>query len=425
MRIFPKSNFTLMQLLGPSVVFVALSLNGGEMLLWPNLVSKYGLWILWPVPLILWFQYKTNLEIERYTITTGKNTLQGLIQMQRWLGIVFTIGIFISLAWPAWASVSGNILAFVLGFSQYGALISALYLLLLICIWFSPKSYKILETGAKIGLTFLLSIALITIAQTLLNQHYSFPSFSSANLFPKSQDNFLFLSALAYGGVAGVLNLVQSDWVTKRKYGINQESNLEISDIDWENPESKRNWKTWWRLISQEHFILFVLGNVVGIGLISLLAALTLNGAGASGFNLLTYQVQLLNQQTQYGGFMWAIGIFLLFSMAQITILDASGRLLKQTLKTKLSNEHLSQLFGLLGVLILLISAFNPNFNQPSSLLEISASISALIMALYPPLLLALNSKLPKPARPTFNHYVWILSCSLFYGAMVIWSLTV
>ncbi len=33
-------------MIGPSVVFVALSMNGGEMLLWPNLVANYGMAIL-------------------------------------------------------------------------------------------------------------------------------------------------------------------------------------------------------------------------------------------------------------------------------------------------------------------------------------------------------------------------------------------
>jgi Na+/pantothenate symporter len=54
--------------IGPSILFVALSLNGGEMLLWPNLVSNYSLSLLWFVPLILTLQWATNVEIWKICI---------------------------------------------------------------------------------------------------------------------------------------------------------------------------------------------------------------------------------------------------------------------------------------------------------------------------------------------------------------------
>ena len=161
--IFPAAKKTLWQLLGPSVVFVALSLNGGEMLLWPDLVGRYSLTILWAVPIILFLQFMVNLEIERYSVVTGKNTLSAMIAQNTWLSPLFIFGIIISLAWPAWISVSGNILAYTLGLPQFGAWFAIALLLLQILIWQSRKSYQILENIARVGLVTILVIVTFVI----------------------------------------------------------------------------------------------------------------------------------------------------------------------------------------------------------------------------------------------------------------------
>jgi Mn2+/Fe2+ NRAMP family transporter len=115
MEQFPKPPQSLWKMIGPSFVFVALSLNGGEMLLWPDLVGRLGLQLLWVVPIILFFQYVVNMEIERYTIFTGKNVLQGLFERQSVLIPICIAGILISLVWPAWVSIAGNMTAFLVG----------------------------------------------------------------------------------------------------------------------------------------------------------------------------------------------------------------------------------------------------------------------------------------------------------------------
>lgn len=429
---FPAPTRTLIQLLGPSIVFVALSLNGGEMLLWPDLVGRFGLWMLWPIPIILILQFAVNLEIERYTITTGKNTLSGLIGINRFIRPLFIVGIIISLGWPAWISTAGNVLAFSLGFGQYGGWLSVILMLALLTLWFSRASYTIIENLAKISLITILGISIFTIFSLFRLETWN-QSLSQIILLPTSPaDKFTFVSALAFGGVAGVLNLVQSDWVANRNYGLAGHSNPDQVDLD--SDESKSNWQKWWRLIVREHFILFYIGNLVGITLISLVGAMTLTGISRSGFGILTYQVSLLNIDFGYLGTLWAVAIFVLFVMAQMTILDAAGRLLKRCFEhIKLKNaplqslisssSSLSQIFGLIGVVVLIGTAIIPGFNQPSILLQISATLSALIMVFYPLLLLKLNSNLPIVARPKLWNRVLILSCVIFYAGFLTWGL--
>jgi hypothetical protein len=414
---------TLLQLLGPSIVFVALSLNGGEMLLWPDLVAQFGLKIIWPIPLILLLQFVVNLEIERYTAVTGKNTLKGLIEINKFVAVLFPISILISLAWPAWGSTAGNILAFVFGWSQFGAWFAIAVLLVLILIWNSKKSYQILETIAKIGLSTVFIIVLGTVIFKWRPEVWSELGSGMLNFgnVPATIDKFAFVSALAYGGVAGVLNLVQSDWVSSRKYAASSHPNP--AEVDWSHKETKSSWKKWWNLMLKEHFMLFYLGNIAGIFLLAILAFLVLTGTGVSGFKLLATEINILNQDLQGLGYAFGLAVFLLFMMAQMTILDAQGRLLKQCINTKLSSERLSQIAGGIGILILLGTALIPGFNQPLILLKISASMSATVMAFYPPLLLYLNSKLPKETQACLLTKILVVACSIFYATIVAWGL--
>ena len=256
-------------------------------------------------------------------------------------------------------------------------------------------------------------------------------------MWPASSDKITFLSALAFGGVAGVLNLVQSDWVTKKGYGVNVKTKIQNEEfkmkngdslnpqnIVW-NKESIENFKTWWGLIWKEHFILFYFGNLFGILLIGIVSAILLPGSGRTGFGILTFEVDKLNQLFNGVGYAWALGIFILFFMAQMTILDATGRLLRNSgnkFISRIKSERLSQNSAVLGIIILIFTAVIPGFNQPAGLLQISATSSALIMALYPPLLLRLNSTLPQVTKPKLYNIISVWACVVFYSAMFVWA---
>jgi hypothetical protein len=95
MTIFPKATKTLVQLIGPTILFVALSMSGGELLIWPDLIGKYGLGIIIILPIILVLQASVNLEIERYTLATGKPALESIGHTFPTLRPIFIFIIFI------------------------------------------------------------------------------------------------------------------------------------------------------------------------------------------------------------------------------------------------------------------------------------------------------------------------------------------
>ena len=424
--LFPKPTRGLGQLLGPSVLLVAMAINGGELLLWPNIVAQSGFEVIWTVPVILLLQYFVNLEIERYVTVTGESTLTGLLRLGRWLSPLFIVSIIVSLAWPAWAAPAGQMLGYLLGLEDFGALFGILILAGLALIWQSPSSYKILEVVAKVGLVAVLGIVVSTLAT---QWDPALPAAVGNGLlnfgnFPQDINRFAMLSALAFGGVVGVLNLAQSDWVQSKGYGA---AGVEKPErIDWSNPESVRNFRAWWRLLRQEHAIIYYLGNVVGIILLAALAYVTLAGETVSGFAILTRQVEVLGGGV---GRLFGTAVILIFVLAQMTILDAMGTLLKRCFESSspllrsLPKARISQIMAGVGMVILALSYLIPSFAQPVFLLQLSASLSAGVMVLYPPLLLKLNRSLPAPVRPGIVAQSMVVACVIFYAIVIGWSL--
>lgn len=440
---FPPLKKTLLQLLGPSIIFVAISLNGGELLLWPNLAANFTLKILWAIPIVLTLQFFVNIEIERYALVTGNSTEENLVGNIRWLAGLFAFSVIISLVWPAWMSTAGNIIT-ELFFSEssneikrnIGLYITIALLLVSILVFKSKKSYTVIEQISKYGLLVAISIIILTVA---LNFNASIFFEGLSGLFawgyiPENLPRFDFLAALAYGGVAGVLNLAQSEWIIDKKYGAAELPENERNNINYESKRSKKNFKKWFRTVNQEHFLLFFLANLFSIFLLSYLGRILIPVGQTDGFGVLASEIHILNTQIPFSGFLFGISGILLFTMANIAILDAIGKLLKSILKPlqkniqrpfikNISANNLSIISIFLGIGILLLSLVFPSFKQPFILLVISASLSAIIMWLYPPLLLKMNLKLPKSTRPSWIRISALILCTLFYGIVSAWAL--
>jgi len=294
---FPKLKRSLWQLLGPSVVFVAVSLNGGELLLWPSLAANFSLKILWAIPIILVLQFVINLEIERYSLVTGKSTEEHLVGSVKWLAALFAFSVIISLVWPAWMSTAGNLLAVVFlpetateGLSRnVGLVITAVLLLLTAVVFKARKTYKLIETISKYGLMVALGIILLTVALNFDAEIFleGLRGLVSWGYIPEEMPRFDFLAALAFGGVAGVLNLAQSEWVIDKKYGVAGVAEKDRGNVEFESAQSRKHFKEWFRTVNTEHFLLFFCANLFSIFLLAYLGRLLLPLGSAQGFGVL------------------------------------------------------------------------------------------------------------------------------------------
>jgi hypothetical protein len=442
---FPALKKTFLQMLGPSIIFAALSLSGGEMLLWPNLVSNVGLRILWPVPLILMLQFAVNMEIERYALVTGKSVESSLVNKAPWLAVIFALTVLAALVWPAWMTTAGNLIAHLIGFQNENArntgLVIALILLIGSSVVFQKKeTYRILEICSRvslvIALTIIITVVLLNFDRTMFLT--GLRGLTAWGYIPSTIPRFDFVAALAYGGVAGVLNLVQGEWIQSKGYGVNTLKKTEVKDIDFTTPASQYNFRSWFRMINAEHFFFFVVANIVSIFLLSYLGALLLPVGSVQGFQVFIAEIAALNARLPRLGTVFGIAGAIIFTMANVTILDAIGRLtyrmcgplqqsktpIVQKTFTWLTAPRISQGAILLGILVLLSSLAIPSFKQPFFLLVLSASMSAFTMWIYPPLLLKMNAHLPAVARPSLFRSILVVIAAAFYGMITLWALS-
>ena len=68
---------SLKNIIGPSFILLGLGLGSGEVILWPNLTSNYGMGIIWAAVVGILLQYFINMEVERYTLATGETVFVG------------------------------------------------------------------------------------------------------------------------------------------------------------------------------------------------------------------------------------------------------------------------------------------------------------------------------------------------------------
>src|SRR3989339_780091 len=101
---------TLKQSIGPSIILLGLSLGSGELLLWPYLVSQFGLGIIWGGLVGITFQYFLNTEIMRYTLAWGESVFVGWRRWGRLIPAWFVFSTVIPWALPGFVSASATML---------------------------------------------------------------------------------------------------------------------------------------------------------------------------------------------------------------------------------------------------------------------------------------------------------------------------
>ncbi|MFG1701004.1 Nramp family divalent metal transporter [Nonomuraea sp. NPDC049309] len=193
-------------------------------------------------------------------------------------------------------------------------------------------------------------------------------------------------------------------------------------------PDDARNrglWKRWYRLLMVDMWGVFFAGAILGMLLPTLLMAqaVTLAGEGPTRANVPTFVASALGDE--YGRVVFyialVVGVLVLFS-TQLGIFEAMVRV--TTDAANATSPRLRRLiegdprrfyypFMILLLVVISIIIFQ---SLPVGLVEWSANMSNLGALIYPFLLMYLNSRLPRPARPRPWHYVILVLNVLFFG---------
>ncbi|HUV72379.1 MAG TPA: Nramp family divalent metal transporter, partial [Clostridia bacterium] len=163
-RDLPKAP-SFWKILGPSFIFLGLSLGSGELILWPFLAANYGLGILWGALLGITFQFFMNMEIERYALVFGESIFVGFRKLWRAWPAWFIVSTFIAWGLPGFSAAGSQILNQMIGLGNETLVAIGLLLLVGIILSIGKTLYRTMEIFQKsvilLGIPFILFLVFL------------------------------------------------------------------------------------------------------------------------------------------------------------------------------------------------------------------------------------------------------------------------
>lgn len=448
-KVFPPS-LSIKKIIGPSFVILALGLGSGEVILWPYLVSNYGLGIAWGALLGITFQFFINMEIERYALVKGESVFVGIAKIFPKSVYWFIISTFIGFGLPGIIAASAKVLGSVLGIDDFKWL--AVLMLVIIGLFLSGGK-TVYETMEKITKTIILvGVPFIFILALFLSSKTDWSALVSGMIgrgdgfwfLPTGISLATFFAAFAYSGAGGNLNLTQSIYIKEKGYGMgkyaqkivglfrghdNVIQKIKLGGEEFEmNEKNVSSFKAWWRTINLEHFIIFLCIGALAMLLLMLLSFTTAFGVSGNGegINFVINEGAVIGQKlAPVVGIIFLLVVSIMLFQTQLGILDSTSRIMAESLaiaklrKVTDGKINLSKLYyGFLWVQIAFgIILFLLNIYEPKTLIVLGAVINAFAMFVHIGLVAWLNHKSLAPVfRPRLFRKIIIGIIFAFFG---------
>lgn len=445
-----------LHLVGPGTVMVATSLGSGEILFWPGITMENGFSFIWAALAALSLQYVLNTEIARYTLLTGESVVTGFARLWRPLAWVFLAGSTFPWIWPGWSTGGATALSWVTGGEPLTIAVISL-IVIGVVLSSSRAAYKALETIQLMGVVFLiLVIAAVAVAvvrgpsvEALLVGMRTVPA------MPEGIPIAVVISALAFCGAGGSVNLTTSLWIRDKGFGMGFhipriqspvtgqiEAKASVGYFPTLTETNLLRWRGWWRESRREQFVTFFVTGAAGLIVLMLIAHATLHGQGLGiGMDMLLAEGRVIGEAAS-GTLetLFYLMVAVVFFTSAVGVLDHVARLSADILKTnseKLrtgtgtwsaeSSLYFLVLWGMIAFALVVLLVMD--IRQTPTLLSIAGSLSGVVMFLYSTLLPILHWRLYRDTAAAFpkvgerNPFllpVWrrvaLVGASLFYG---------
>jgi len=432
--------------LGVGVVVMGLAIGTGELILWPHMITKYGLGLLWLALLGITAQYFINQEVARHAIATGEGFFTTSARVLKGSAVFWFFSAITLYVWPGWASAIGTTLTALFGLGTHLAW-SWLTLVLVLVLTFSGKvAYTMLEHSLKIIVpsffVLLVVISFFNLTPELLLE--AFRGIINFGYIPKNIDINVLLGAVVFAGAGGMLNLCISLWYRDKQVGMGSYVERIVNPITGKevtvaptgftftiNKTNMDNWKGWMKFVRIDQGLIFLLLGFITLLLLSVnaYAVLTPRGLVPEGLDIAVVQAHIFGDHWGEFGYnlFLAMAALMLFSVMW-TVIDALTRMVSDILYTNtqvgpyskflkpFKKLSLHKLYYISISAIVVTGALLLPFKQPLALLTISAVLGGLTMAIYTPFLIYLNNtKLPKELRPGWFTNIAMVLISLFF----------
>lgn len=439
---------SLKKALGVGIVITGLAMGTGELIIWPRLIVKGGLSILWLALLGVAAQVFLNMEIARHVIATGESFFTSSARVLKRIPFFWLFAALVLYVWPGWASATGTILSALFGFGSHVIWGWASLALVLILAFSGKYAYDILEKMLKVFVP-IFFVLLLVISFKNLNYELLREALSGVLNFgfiSAGADVNALLGAIVFAGAGGMLNLCISLWYRDKDFGMGNYAAKITNPVTGEleavspvgftfDPAADGNlarWKKWMRLMRVDQVLIFGFFSFLTLFLLSVnaYAVLAPSGHVPEGLSVATYQAEIFGKTLGVAGAkLYLLMAFLMLFSVMWTVIDALSRMISDIIHTnskigpnlkyfsmfeRFSVHHLYYLS--LVVVVFLGAALLP-FNQPLNWLALSGALGGIVMFIYTPIILFLNNfKLPKELRPSVFTNLALLAITLFYG---------
>jgi hypothetical protein len=443
----------LSKVLGPSVILAGLGVGSGEYIIWPYMASTVGLGFLWAAVVSVTIQYFLNMEIERYTLATGETAIAGFTRFWKPWAFFFILFTILPYMWPGWATSGVTILTFLMGGGNVTYITIGVLVACGLALTVSPVVYQTLERAQFFKVALTLVFLAVAVAAAIGPTAWSelpavvteFGQLPDRSIVPIS----LILSGLVFAGAGGVNNLVQSNWIRDKGFGMGVYIPRIVSPITGEDIAAPatgsmvrqdeaniRRFNAWWKVANREQFVSFWVICIVSITIFSTLAFSTVQGLGlksSANLEFVRAEGEALKRVVApwFGTFYWVFGALSLI-LVSLGVVDFVSRIIADIIKTVYipQNQKWSESRIYFTVAWTSIAAGSiillSGLNQPLLLLTIAACLNGMVMFVYSILLIQLNYKgLPPAIRVRGVRLGMLVVATLFYGFFSGWLVIV
>jgi hypothetical protein len=441
----------LRKVLGPSVILAGVGVGSGEYILWPYISANAGIGFLYLAVVGVTIQYFLNMEIERYTLATGETAIAGFARSWKPWGVLFCVFAVVPNIWPGWGTAGATTFSYLVGGSPN--VIAMIVLISIgVALTTSPIVYKALESAEffKVGLT--LVFLAIAIVAAISPSDWSGLGDNAGNLGTLPTGDVAvatLLAGLVFAGAGGANNLVQSNWIREKGFGMGvyipriespitgePEPIASTGSMVRQDEENIGRFNRWFRVANKEQIVSFwaiCLGSIIVFSVLAYSTVFGRNLSDEADFDFIKGEGEVLKDVVGpwFGTFFWTFGSISLVLVA-LGVVDYVSRLTADVLKTLhlRDNERWSEskiyasivwTMCLLGVCVLA-----SGFDQPLVLLVLSACLNGIVMFIYSILLIKLNRGGLPPAIRVRGFRLGMLGFAvMFYGFFAGWYVIV
>ena len=298
-----------LSLIGPGLVLAGGSIGTGEWVMGPKIASLYHGAFMWAVLCSILGQVVFNTEAMRYTLVTGEPIFTGFLRTKPGPKFWLVVYLFLDAGswWPAQAGLAAQILVvWVTRLSPTdpidpNSVRYVSYAVFLVCAALALVGGKIYNTltavsGSKFVLTlvYLSFCSLFFVSMKTWGEIWG--GLFDVTRVPRDAagnpvvDWALFSALVGYTGVGGLQNVLASNYVRERGWGMGSKVGAipsavgghrialsHLGTMPPDTPDSLRRFRAWYRHLVPDQYVVWALGSLVAMLLPCMLGAQYLN----------------------------------------------------------------------------------------------------------------------------------------------------